>query len=428
MCLSPVRSRGHERLQLAAEDEGRHRVDQVHLEHLRRRHLGQGQPPGVARAQVDLLQVDVERALGEQVHAAGGVVVGVGDLRQRGRGEQADPRSAAVPDVEAGGVGGIAVRELRRPREHGHAGLVRAQQRLQLRRQVGMGAGLEVEQVRIEGRRPAHRLAGVVDQDVEAAEAPFEVPREDLDRRRVAQVEPVDLEAVLPLREVALARVALGGVVGKARGGDHLAAGAQDLERGLEADLHPRARDHRHAAVQRGGLEALVVVEGRAVRAQRVVEEMKPGEVRLADVAALGLAERRAVRLRAFPRRRGDPRRGGRHEDGGLARRADPGRRARLAIVVLHLLLLAPAELLHQPGGLVPRRTRGPSRGEDQGLPLGRRNVGQESAVRDDRFQQGDAEPHLVERERRCFRQQRLQRPFRHDPPVPRTTLMMVRC
>jgi hypothetical protein len=68
----------------------------------------------------------------------------------------------------------------------------------------------------------------------------LDVAREDLDGRRVAQVEAVHVQAVLPVGEVGLARVAGSRVVREARGRDHAAAGPQHLERRLEADLHPR--------------------------------------------------------------------------------------------------------------------------------------------------------------------------------------------
>ena len=45
-------------------------------------------------------------------------------------------------------------------------------------------------------RRSTHGLGGIVDEDVERALGAIEVAREDLDARRVPEIEPVDLEAI----------------------------------------------------------------------------------------------------------------------------------------------------------------------------------------------------------------------------------------
>jgi hypothetical protein len=50
--------------------------------------------------------------------------------------------------------------------------------------------------VRVELGRPAHGLAGVVDDEVEPLARREQVAAERLDARRVAQVEPEDLEPV----------------------------------------------------------------------------------------------------------------------------------------------------------------------------------------------------------------------------------------
>ena len=56
-----------QRLEARVEHERRDRVHELGLEQLDRRHLVEQQPPGVAPAQVDLLQILVEAPLGEQV-------------------------------------------------------------------------------------------------------------------------------------------------------------------------------------------------------------------------------------------------------------------------------------------------------------------------------------------------------------------------
>ena len=60
--------------------------------------------------------------------------------------------------------------------------------------------------VRVELRRTADGLAGVVDDEVEAFTRGDEVAAERLDARRVAQVESDDLQPVPPLAEVRLSR------------------------------------------------------------------------------------------------------------------------------------------------------------------------------------------------------------------------------
>ena len=115
--------------------------------------------------------------------------------------------------------------------------------------------------VRVEVGRTAHRLAGVVDDEVEPVARGQQLAAERLDARRVPQVESEDLEPVAPVAEVGLGGVARGGVAGKARGDDEVRARAQQLEPGLVADLDPPAGEQRHAAAQVGQLGALGEVE-----------------------------------------------------------------------------------------------------------------------------------------------------------------------
>jgi hypothetical protein len=61
-----------------------------------------------------------------------------------------------------------------------------------------------VQHVPVELRRAAHRLAGVVDDEVEPLVRRPKMLAEALDARRVPQVEPEDLEAIAPVVEVAL--------------------------------------------------------------------------------------------------------------------------------------------------------------------------------------------------------------------------------
>ena len=114
---------------------------------------------------------------------------------------------------------------------------------------------------------------------------------------------------------------------------------------------------------------------------------------------------------------RGDPRRGRGHENRGLARGPDARGGACLAVVLLRPLLLSAAEFLHEARGLVPRRTRRPSGGENQRLTVRGRHVGEQRAVGHDRFEERDADAHALERQRCRPRRQILQRHFRHGTP-----------
>ena len=108
-------------------------------------------------------------------------------------------------------------------------------------------AGLTRHQMVVEPGGPAHRLAGVVHDEVEALEAGEHLPAEGLDARRVPQVDAVDGETIAPRGEVGLARVALRGIVRKARRGDDTRAGTQQHDRRVIADLDARAGHERHA-------------------------------------------------------------------------------------------------------------------------------------------------------------------------------------
>ena len=149
----------------------------------------------------------------------------------------------------------------------------------------------------IELGRPAHGLARVVDDEVEAVARLVQVLAEGLDARRVPQVEPEDLEAIAPLREVRLLRVARGRVAREAGRHDQLGARTQQLDAGLVADLHAPARQQGHAAREVGGLAALAIVEVAALRAQLVVERMDLDVAALAHVAVLRLDDLAEARI-----------------------------------------------------------------------------------------------------------------------------------
>jgi len=98
---------------------------------------------------------------------------------------------------------------------------------LQSRRERGDRLGFPCQQVLKKSRRATHRLARVVENVVEARQAFGEKSREEFDARRVAQVQPVDLQP-LPVRGgIRLPRIAVGGIDRKARRDDDVRPGAQ---------------------------------------------------------------------------------------------------------------------------------------------------------------------------------------------------------
>ena len=281
------------------------------------------------------------------------------------------------------------------------------------------GGDLARHHVAIELGRPAHRLAGVVDDEVEpltpVVPGQQEVA-ERLDARRVAQIEAEDLEPVGPRVEVGLARVAHRRVARKARGHDQVRAGAQQLEAGLVTDLDPPAGEQRDAAAKVRRLFALGEVEIAASRAELVVEGVQRLEVLLAGVAVPRLEKDPGSGIAGAGRGTG---RGFelavtvavdilRHETG---RRKDIGRghrrlAAQLAdsrsmeetLVPAHLLGAALARRrLHQPPagtrvgmGDLPRRPQ-------QSLAIFLRDPSEEPAIRLDRLQQLGRGPHPLD-------------------------------
>ena len=96
MCLSRSGVRSMSGLSRAVEHERRDGVDELGLEQLDRRHLGEREAPRVPAAEVDLLQVLVEPALREQVGLRLGSSGEQRGLGQLGRVGQADDRSGLV--------------------------------------------------------------------------------------------------------------------------------------------------------------------------------------------------------------------------------------------------------------------------------------------------------------------------------------------
>ena len=166
---------------------------------------------------------------------------------------------------------------------------VGAQQPAHVRRHPVERRRLPFHHVGVEIGRPPHRLARVVDDEVEARAGGEQVTAERFDAGRVAQVEAEDLQPVAPVGKIRFARVARGGIARKARRHDQLRTAAQQLEPRLVPDLHAAARQQRNTTAQVSDLSALAEIELRACGAQLVVEVMDLDVLFLADIAVLQL-------------------------------------------------------------------------------------------------------------------------------------------
>ena len=87
--------RQHQRLEPRVEQERGDRVDELRLEQLDRRDLREQEPPRVPLAQIDLLEIGVERAGGEEPVAAGQILGEQRHLRELGRAGHAGQRGRA---------------------------------------------------------------------------------------------------------------------------------------------------------------------------------------------------------------------------------------------------------------------------------------------------------------------------------------------
>mmetsp|Transcript_15353 Transcript_15353/g.63770 ORF Transcript_15353/g.63770 Transcript_15353/m.63770 type:complete len:281 (+) Transcript_15353:1064-1906(+) len=154
--------------------------------------------------------------------------------------------------------------------------------------------------MRVECGRPPHRLAGVVDDDVESRQVRVQPGTERLERHHISQIEPMQVQAMSKLSEVRLLCIPPRRVRGEAGGRDEGGTRAKQLQPRLVANLDARARQKRHAPRQIGGSVAHAIVERRTWRAQLRIEVVQLGESGFANVALLG-----CVQLGATGRARG---------------------------------------------------------------------------------------------------------------------------
>ena len=146
------------------------------------------------------------------------------------------------------------------------------------RREFGFG------QRRVGARRTAHRLGGIVDQDVQRP-GRRDLPGKGDHLSRVAQVDADDPQPVQPVSRIRQLGEPAYGVAGEPGGDRRVGAVPQQTQRDVHADLRPAAGEQRTPAGQIGARLTFGVAERRTLRTQLVIERVVPGVVRLADVA-----------------------------------------------------------------------------------------------------------------------------------------------
>ena len=243
-----------------------------------------------------------------------------------------------------------------------------------------LGGGLALDHVAVEISRSPHRLAGVVDDEVESLPRDGQVSAESVDARGVAQVEPEHLEPVTPLAEVGLARVPGGAVTREASRDDQVRARAEQLDPGLVADLHAPAGQESDASREVCDLAALREVEVAALAAELVVERVHLDVVPLADITVLRLDHLAQLGLGFLLGELGRRLVVRRREDGLVPKHPQPGIRQNLLVARPPILLLPPAKCLRAPPAglevgvvdLAGRREKAGSAPRSRGLPAAR--------------------------------------------------------
>ena len=143
---------------------------------------------------------------------------------------------------------------------------------------------LRLDERRVGAGSPAHRLGGVVDQDVQRALRGHGVRERD-DLGWVAQVDAHDAQPVQPVGAIGHHREAAHGVVRKTGGDGRVGAVAEQSQRDIHADLRAATGEQGAPTFEVGSSVALGAVEYGALRAELVVEGVDHGVAVLAHVA-----------------------------------------------------------------------------------------------------------------------------------------------
>ena len=187
----------------------------------------------------------------------------------------------------------------------GHAGLERLRvrvvgvtERLHLgQRTVGQGLRFRLGEQRVRPGRAAHRLGGVVDQDVEGALRGDRVGEGD-HLGGIAKVDPDDAQTVQPVARIGQRREPSHGIPREPGGDGQVGSVAQQTESDVHPDLRAAAGEQRALAGEVGASGALGVAERCAVGTELVVERVDERVVLLADVAGARLEQRARATIR----------------------------------------------------------------------------------------------------------------------------------
>src|SRR4051794_24329532 len=108
------------------------------------------------------------------------------------------------------------------------------------------GRSFALHHMGVKLRRPAHRLAGIVDYEIELGARGEQSIAKRFDTRRMAHIESEDLQTMSPLIEIRLLCIALRRVAREASGDYQLCSRAQQLQSSLITDLYAAAGQERH--------------------------------------------------------------------------------------------------------------------------------------------------------------------------------------
>src|SRR5689334_14580493 len=129
--------------------------------------------------------------------------------------------------------------------------------------------------VLIEIGRTPHRLAGVINDEIQSGAGVDEVPAKGLDAGCMPKIQAEDLEAMAPLFEVRLASVTGCGVTRKACRHNEVSPGTKQPDASLITDLHASAREQGNASTQISRFGAFAIIQVCAFGAKLVVEMMQ---------------------------------------------------------------------------------------------------------------------------------------------------------
>jgi len=265
---------------------------------------------------------------------------------------------------------------------------------------------LPIEQMGIKAGRPTHRLASVVDDEIEPRQVPIEETSESFDRRRQAEIETIDLELVAPNLIICLAGITERGVVRETCRDDDASAGAEQKNAGLIADFHASAGHEGDPTFEVRRLSSFRIIQLGARRAELIVEEMDLAKLSFADVTLARVFQLGGFVCcgRYYWRELGRIRRAkrGRHEDGRSSAHANAGRvEHRLFFAALGQSILA-AEGLGEAPLLGSIGSRDAARGFEQASAGVAIDVCETSPVLDDGLEHGERDLDGAFLERSC--------------------------